>query len=66
MRIIESFEKLLKQEKLENAKYGICVARKIGARIYALAEDVVEVKGKMLMTIFACLMMLDIELESKK
>lgn len=45
-----------KQEKLENAKYGLTVARRIGARIYALPEDVVEVKSKMVMTIFACLM----------
>ena len=50
-----------KQEKLANAKYGICVARRNGAHIYALPEDVVEVKSKMVMTIFACLMILDLE-----
>lgn len=35
------------------------MARKIGARIYALPEDIVEVKQKMVMTVFACLMARD-------
>lgn len=35
------------------------MARKIGSRIYALPEDIVEVKHKMVMTVFACLMALD-------
>lgn len=37
-------------------RYAISVARKIGARIYALPDDLVEVKPKMVMTVFACLM----------
>ena len=49
------------QEKLSNAKYAISVARSKGARIYALPEDIVELKSKMVMTIFACLMILDFE-----
>ncbi|KAH7640425.1 plastin-2-like [Dermatophagoides farinae] len=32
------------EEKLANAKYAISMARKIGARIYALPEDIAEVK----------------------
>ncbi|XP_031713236.1 plastin-3 isoform X2 [Anarrhichthys ocellatus] len=44
------------EDKLENAKYAISMARKIGARVYALPEDLVEVKPKMVMTVFACLM----------
>ncbi len=32
------------------------MARKIGARLYALPEDLVEVKPKMVLTVFACLM----------
>ncbi|XP_052286219.1 plastin-2-like isoform X2 [Dreissena polymorpha] len=44
------------EDKMANAKYAISMGRKIGARIYALPEDVVEVKSKMVMTIFACLM----------
>lgn len=35
------------------------MARKIGARIYALPEDIAEVKSKMVMTVFACLMARD-------
>jgi len=49
------------KEKLSNAKYAISVARSKGAGIYALPEDIVEVKSKMVMTIFACLMILDYE-----
>ncbi|CEF71495.1 Fimbrin [Strongyloides ratti] len=45
--------------KLENAKYAISSGRKIGAKIYALPEDIVEVKPKMVMTVFACLMARD-------
>nr|XP_020454659.1 plastin-3-like [Monopterus albus] len=48
--------KLSEEDKLENAKYAISMARKIGARVYALPEDLVEVKPKMVMTVFACLM----------
>ncbi|XP_068121314.1 plastin-2 [Hyperolius riggenbachi] len=49
-------EDLNDAEKLNNAKYAISMARKIGARVYALPEDLVEVKPKMVMTVFACLM----------
>uniref|UniRef100_A0A674E861 Lymphocyte cytosolic protein 1 (L-plastin) n=1 Tax=Salmo trutta TaxID=8032 RepID=A0A674E861_SALTR len=49
-------EDLTEEEKLNNAKYAISMARKIGARVYALPEDLVEVKPKMAMTVFACLM----------
>ncbi|XP_046874171.1 plastin-1 [Hypomesus transpacificus] len=47
---------LSNDDKLNNAKYAISVARKIGARVYALPEDLVEVKPKMVLTVFACLM----------
>ncbi|XP_057204809.1 plastin-3 isoform X1 [Triplophysa rosa] len=43
-------------DKLDNAKYAVSMARKIGARVYALPDDLVEVKPKMVMTVFACLM----------
>uniref|UniRef100_A0AAX7V3F9 Plastin-2 n=1 Tax=Astatotilapia calliptera TaxID=8154 RepID=A0AAX7V3F9_ASTCA len=49
-------EDLTDEEKLNNAKYAISMSRKIGARVYALPEDLVEVKPKMVMTVFACLM----------
>lgn len=47
---------LTDEEKLNNAKYAISMARKIGSRVYALPEDLVEVNPKMVMTVFACLM----------
>ncbi|XP_006008767.1 plastin-3 isoform X2 [Latimeria chalumnae] len=43
-------------DKLDNAKYAVSMARKIGARVYALPDDLVEVNPKMVMTAFACLM----------
>lgn len=49
----------LPQDNLANAKYAISMARKIGARVYALPEDITEVKPKMVMTVFACMMALD-------
>ncbi|XP_073435203.1 plastin-1 [Dendrobates tinctorius] len=49
-------ENLSDADKMSNAKYAISIARKIGARIYALPDDLVEVKPKMVMTVFACLM----------
>ncbi|XP_037803354.1 plastin-3-like [Penaeus monodon] len=47
------------EDNIANAKYAISMARKIGARIYALPEDITEVKPKMIMTVFACLMARD-------
>ncbi|CAF3345767.1 unnamed protein product [Rotaria socialis] len=44
------------EAKMDNALYAISMSRKIGARIYALPEDIVETKQKMLLTVFACLM----------
>ncbi|KAG8004263.1 Plastin-2 [Nibea albiflora] len=49
-------EDLSDEDRLDNAKYAISMARKIGAKVYALPEDLVEVNQKMVMTIFACLM----------
>ncbi|XP_042894808.1 plastin-2 isoform X1 [Parasteatoda tepidariorum] len=46
----------LPEDRMANAKYAISMARKIGAKIYALPEDITEVKQKMVMTVFACLM----------
>lgn len=43
-------------EKLKNAKYAVSMARKIGATVFALPEDLVEVKHKMVMTVFATIM----------
>ncbi|XP_077304245.1 plastin-3 isoform X2 [Lithobates pipiens] len=44
------------EDKQQNAKYAVSMARRIGAKVYALPDDLVEVKPKMVMTVFACLM----------
>jgi len=56
------------EDKIANAKYGISMARRLGARLYALPEDIVEVKPKMVMTVFAVLMSRDYvpNMDSKK
>jgi len=45
---------------LLNAKYAISIARKVGALVFALPEDVVEVKNKMIMTFIAGLMVISL------
>ncbi|KAJ3390549.1 hypothetical protein HDU92_000388 [Lobulomyces angularis] len=42
-----------------NAKYAISIARKMGATIFVLPEDIVEVKSKMILTFVGTLMALD-------
>ncbi|XP_034545303.1 plastin-3-like [Notolabrus celidotus] len=49
-------DELSDEDKLDNAKYAISMARKIGTKVYALPEDLVEINQKMVMTVFACLM----------
>lgn len=41
---------------MNNAKYVISVARKIGAVVFLTWEDITEVKPKMIMTFVASLM----------
>ncbi len=50
---------------MSNAKYAVSMSRKIGARVYALPEDITEVKSKMVMTVFASLMSLCISLATR-
>ena len=49
------------QDCLSNAKYAVTMARKIGAPVYALPEDISEVKHKMVMTVYASLMLADMK-----
>uniref|UniRef100_A0A8C5E6G4 Plastin-3 n=1 Tax=Gouania willdenowi TaxID=441366 RepID=A0A8C5E6G4_GOUWI len=49
------------EDQLKNAQYAISMARKIGACVYALPEHLVEVNKDMVMTIFACLMILEMK-----
>lgn len=52
---IDSFtETKLFQDNLANAKYAVSMAWRMGARVYALPEDIVEIKPKM---VFAELML---------
>lgn len=44
------------EEKFDNARYAITMARKVGARIFCLPEDIVEVNPKMNLVVFATLM----------
>jgi plastin-1 len=44
------------QECTQNAKYAISIARKLGATIFLLPEDIVEVKNKMILTLVGSLM----------
>jgi plastin-1 len=44
------------EDALKNAKYAISMARKLGATIFLLPEDIVEVKPKMILTFIGSLM----------
>ena len=44
---------------MRNAQYAVTMARMIGAPVYALSEDIVEGRHKMVMTVFASLMLVD-------
>jgi len=44
------------QDCTQNAKYAISIARKLGATIFLLPEDIVEVKNKMLLTFVGTVM----------
>jgi len=46
---------------LLNARYAISIARKIGGTVFALPEDIVEVKNKMIMTYVAGVMAVSFE-----
>jgi len=44
------------KELIDNAKYAISMARKLGATIFLLPEDIVEVKDKMILTFIGSIM----------
>lgn len=50
---------LTDEQCMSNAQYAVSTARKIGAAVFCLPEDVVEIKNKMIMTFFASLMAVD-------
>jgi len=57
--LVKQGAKLTPEECLSNASYAVNIARKIGAPVYALPEDISEVKHKMVMTVYAGLMLAD-------
>jgi len=59
-KVVKQGEKMTGPDCLSNAKYCVTMARKIGASVYALPEDISEVKHKMVMTVFASLMLADL------
>jgi len=53
-------------DNLSNAKYAVSMARRAGARVYSLPEHLVELNKNMIMSLFACLMILDYKIQQKK
>jgi len=51
-------------DALQNAKYTISIARKLGCTIFLLPEDIVEVKNKMILTLIGSIM--SVALKEKK
>lgn len=49
----------------QNAKYVISVARKLGATIFLMHEDILEVKNKMILSLVGSLAVVDQELNNK-
>lgn len=49
-------------EKINNAKYAISCAQKVGATVFLTYEDIVEVKPKMISTFVASLMSIDLKI----
>jgi len=44
------------EDAMQNAKYAISIARKLGCTIFLLPEDIVEVKNKMILTLVGSIM----------
>jgi len=54
------------EDKLLNARYAISIARKVGAEIFLLAEDIIEVKFKMCLTFSASIMAVSLHKQATK
>ena len=52
------------ENRLDNAKYAISLARKVGACVFLTPEDIVEVKSKMIMTFVSSLWATDLTYKS--
>merc|ERR1712226_57820 len=56
-QVVRTGSGLSEEECFSNAKYAVNMARKIGAPVYALPEDISEGNHKMIMTVYASLML---------
>ena len=54
------------EDKKNNAKYAISVARKLGAVVFCIWEDIVNVSQKQFLIYFATMMEIQIEMAAKK
>jgi len=59
-------KELNKEDSILNARYAISVARKLGATIFLLPEDIYETKPKMILTFLASCMSLYGDIVAKK
>jgi len=60
-------KELTKEDCILNARYAISIARKLGATIFLLPEDIYELKPKMILTFLAsCMSIYDEVLKTKK
>ena len=50
-------------EREGNAKYALSVARKLGAAVFLVWEDIVSGKPKMMLSLLASLMCLDLGIQ---
>jgi len=54
------------EDCMQNAKYCISIARKLGCTIFLLPEDIVEVKNKMILTLIGSIMAMAITQKATK
>lgn len=52
-------DKMTADDKHNNARYALSQSRKLGATVYALPDDVTSGNQKMVITLFASLMVID-------
>lgn len=52
-------------DKMLNARYAISTARKLGATIFLLPEDIIECKPKMILTFCAAIMTIELQRQRK-
>ncbi len=55
-----------REHQLRNASYALSLSRKLNATIFLLAEDIVEHRARLILTLFASLMTVDLSLTTKR